>query len=263
MKDNMEKLRRIAQRKKIHLKGQDPYFFCLNRLMELSETIVEILKIEDLKKNLKNLIFKQFYVNIITILEVFCKDFFIFAVDTLKLPFKKPIKDKFDINEIQFIAENNIATGEIIGEFLNFQNLYVIQSIYSEILDCDFLVKIDKLFREDKIMSKMFKPILPFPKEINRIINLRHEIIHEKSKTIKIEPELILMDITTVLTFTLGIYNLTMDYCIENSNDCVERGFDLQIIIQTPERMEKMIKRVLDFLHRMDVGLNQIRSNSK
>lgn len=79
---------------------------------------------------------------------------------------------KIPIDQVIKISNGELDITEIISETINFQNLYIANKAYTKYFNIDLLkiISIDKVVKRKKIFLK---------NEIENIISLRHQMIHE------------------------------------------------------------------------------------
>jgi len=157
-----------------------------------SNTITKIFNAGDLLEKIhkriknKNLIQearRQFIITLITSLEVFFKDYFIRLIETEKRfeNFFEYYDKKFSVCDLDYISKKGISSKELISDYYNFQNLDNINKAFSTLLNIDFFKELEEyqwwFDKSDK--KEGFFSIGKFYKELNKIINLRHDFVHD------------------------------------------------------------------------------------
>ena len=155
----------------------------LEKLSELNEIYLEFSypqqKIED---NMKIITFakQQYIIAMISGIEHFFQDLFIDLIDEDLVDIAK-LKINIGTEEMVELKKNNISWGETIVKNYNFQNLDVINNVYSKILNINFFEKLREVIRSEHYkkditylrLSQNFYPL------IQEVIGFRHKCIHD------------------------------------------------------------------------------------
>lgn len=224
-------LKRIAERKKEAIEREDPYFYLTDKMLNLLDLTLTILKIDigDIKTNQ---VLKQNLVSLITIFEVFLKEFFIFLIDDLEFPlndlvfFKMP---NLNSDELVYIKNNNITDGEILAEPKSFQNIDTIDSCYSKIFGYDFINKLENTQFHPSIPAILNKPV-NIKENLRKIIKYRHRIIHSRSSNIFFSKIEFISFFNLIIKFTGGIFSSTFEELLKRSEEFIKEGNNEEIL---------------------------------
>jgi len=160
-------LRKIEERRKLIRKRElYPYDTFLEKTYRALSLLIAI---EESKTNreIKLEARKNFIINCITALEVFLKDMVKGLIDLEAISQKgidEFLKEKITLKEAwEIFSESEVSLGEIISITCSFQNLTQINSIFSKLLDQDFLEEIShfKVKREDEDIEFTLKENYP------------------------------------------------------------------------------------------------------
>ena len=195
----MRRFKRILENRDTEIDEKEKVF--TGRVEKISRLVTIISKI-DLDDDLYQEFLSLLITSLVTQIEVYFKDLFIFITNNktgdisnlLKKTTKnKHFNTKFKLEELGIVFENKISLGELIAECYNFQDLDSINAAYSNLYNSKFLDDVDKFIISVFPDSKTKYPTIPTLKEM---IKLRHKIVHRG----KISKDLSSFDIWIYLT---------------------------------------------------------------
>lgn len=174
----------LDRRKNIIGKSKDPMDIFLEKwgnALELIDAINKNIKSNKLIQEAR----RNYVINIVTGFEVFLKDTFVETInnhpelDTKQLV-KKKVK-KFSLDEVELIIKKNISKGEIIAEYINFQNLSDIETSYSLLFNFNFFEEFKKYkwYYDEEDPNGFMQINDDFYPNIKEIIQLRHNFVHD------------------------------------------------------------------------------------
>jgi len=162
-------------------------FAVLNELLPAIEHLLE----ED-NPQFQSILERSIPIVAVTTIETYYRDMLDLIFRTCSPDFMKPAlkeihRNKYDIDELILMHEKSIHPLELIVSNQSFQNIDVIDSVFSKflkkglwksIVGMEIRVK-DKPDTETKFTSDMLK-------ELNNLFNLRHELVHNPDNNRKI-----------------------------------------------------------------------------
>lgn len=169
-------------------RGKNPSEAVIEKLFDSSDLIEAIHKKIKGRKLLQEAR-KQFVINSITSMEVLLKDCFIDLLEFDKLADKFPeyCDKNFSLEDFDYFEDKDILNSEVISSYYNFQNLYEINKAFSKALDVNFFDELkDHKFWYDKKIKKGFLKLGDFYTKLDKLINLRHDFVHDINFDFKI-----------------------------------------------------------------------------
>lgn len=154
-----------------------------HKKIDLIKQICQKTRIKD--KRVLDLIYKQQIVSLVTALEVYLREIFIYVIDKKNVnPDKLLEKSRKDINLLELfnlykqIKRNDWSKAEVLAYEYNFQNIHQIKLAFNTLLDVDFFNELRKWGFETKEGAYESLPN-DFDKQIEEILDLRHPIVHD------------------------------------------------------------------------------------
>lgn len=146
--------------------------------------------LEETHKKIKNKrileeIYKQQVVSLVTALEVYLREMFIFIIDekTIKsdklLDSEKKELSLLDVIRLHnLIKKNRWKPAELLANEYNFQNFDEVKLTYNKLLNIDIIAELKKYKLEEK-NGEITQLEKDFDVTIKEILELRHSIIHD------------------------------------------------------------------------------------
>jgi hypothetical protein len=155
-----------------------------NDLVDASNAVI------DQKKELPHapLLSRAIVITLVTSIEVYYKDMLDGIFRTCKPSFFKPVlrqltNEKFDIDDLIQLHEQQIHPLELIASNQSFQNVSVIERVFSKFVGNGFW---QRLFGIQVRLKESPDKVYDFKKQqlqsLDRIFKLRHELVHDPGK---------------------------------------------------------------------------------
>jgi hypothetical protein len=130
-------------------------------------------------------IYKQQVVSLVTALEVYLREMFIFIIDEKKVKSDKLLdSEKKELSLLDVIRLHNLIKknrwkpAELLANEYNFQNFDEVKSTYNKLLNIDIIAELKKYKLEEK-NGEITQLEKDFDVKIKEILELRHSIIHD------------------------------------------------------------------------------------
>jgi hypothetical protein len=199
-----------------------------------NNSIQELLNaIEYIKSNanlpITDLLTRSIVITAVTAVEVFYKDTLDQIFRVCDPVYYKPIlkeihKDKYDIDDLILFYEKGIHPLELISINQSFQNIEVIEAIFSKFLQKKLFKTVLELQvrlseEQDNIVTFSDKLI----NSMNSLFKLRHELVHGPGKKMKYDLDILFDLITDTQLFVFG----TEIIIINNMNNHIDKNIQL------------------------------------
>lgn len=136
----------------------------------------------------------QFIISTVAAFEVYFRDLFLVifklcTTDVLKRC-KNILKNKFSLEDINYIHSNNIEISDFISSFINFQNLQNIEKVFSAFLEKSFFNSLKgREFKSRKSNGFPFKLENDYYLDLKNFIELRHLVVHDFDMNLEINDD--------------------------------------------------------------------------
>ena len=181
----------------------------IDRLQSLSDIMSKIENFTD-SENIINNSRKNYLINLVSFFETWMRRLFIKMIDKYDLNsyrVAEQINRKIKFKDLIEISKTPIGMGELMAEFINFQNLSDIDKFFSAMFNENFLEQI-------KLTENTGMKPLPdgYYKTIKKGLECRHEIVHNFINNIQISREFIKNFSNIITAFNMCAYG----YCYLN-----------------------------------------------
>lgn len=172
----------LESRRNRRKRSSVPLFFFLDKYRDADDLLIQI------HKNIKNRRLlqearKQHVISLVTALETYFRDTIIWLINKKKVNISNlvsKVDKKFNIAEIDIIHKERISSGELIATQFNFQNLKIIDELFSLVFQVNFfrMVKQYKFYYADK-KTDFIQLDDDFYSDLENLLKLRHNFTHD------------------------------------------------------------------------------------
>jgi hypothetical protein len=187
-----------------------------HKKIEYIQNIIEKTKKKIKDKRILEEIRKQQIVSLVTALEVYLRDMFIFIIDEKNIKTDKILDSKKEnlslldvIRYHNLLKEKEWKPAELLANKYNFQNLQSIESAYRELLNINVLTELKGYKVKDKA-GKTYKLDKDYNDKIKKILELRHSITHDINFRKKISYDR-LVEIFNYLHFFVDTFDIYLE----------------------------------------------------
>jgi hypothetical protein len=204
-----------------------------NRSLRLLRKIAEFIHI----KTLRNESLSQFVISDITQFEVYFKDMFLTIFDgrkdskelLLNCYDKKIISHNFDFEDLVTVSHSNYTPAEILLQFISFQRLNQVNSVFSAVIGKDFFSTL-KTYTCYQGKKNEFKLDSNCISKLQEYFDLRHNMVHDWDPKPHVTAKRIFELHINLIRFIVASNEILEDFLFENlkdelkGNDVLEKG---------------------------------------